>query len=65
MRFSSPVIFPNSCLGCTDVSIMTHGDIFSVVHVTAACINLEGLGEAVDRVLAFRYIARGRPEKLR
>ena len=54
MRFSSPVIFPNSCLECTDVSIMTHGDIFSVVHVTAACINLDGLGEAVDRVLAFR-----------
>jgi len=33
---------------------MTQGDIFSFVHVTAACINLDGLGEAVDRVLAFR-----------
>ena len=53
MRFSSPVIFPNSCLECTDVSIMTHGDIFSVVHVTAACINLDGLGEVVDGVLVF------------
>ena len=53
MRFSSPVIFPNSCLECTDVFIMTQGDIFSFVHETAACVNLDGLGEIVDGVLVF------------
>ena len=53
MRFSSPVIFPNSCLEWTDVFIMTQGDIFSFVHETAACVNLDGLGEVVDGVLVF------------
>jgi len=31
-RFSSPGIFPNSCLECTNAFIMAQGDICSFVH---------------------------------
>jgi len=50
MRFSSPIIVINSCLECTDVLIMTPGDICSFVHETAVLVNP---GEVFDGVLVF------------